>query len=158
VAPRARSVLATDATAEVLEVARRKPFPEGRVELRILDAFGARALPRRFDAALVAFLWSHVPRRRLADLLASVHAPLRPGARVVVMDNSFAAGSSTPIAETDENGDTWQIRRLGDGSEHRVLKNFPDDGELRRVLTESGAAGIRLDRREFYWLASYELG
>lgn len=39
---------------------------------------------------------------------------------VVVLDNRFVPGSSTQLSDTDSKGNTYQLRHLADGSEHRV--------------------------------------
>ncbi len=155
VAPRARSVLATDVNDEVLAIARTKPGLE-RVELRRMDLYAAGTLERRFDGALAAFWWSHVPRAGLDAFLDAFHAALEPGARVVIVDNRYVEGSSTPIDRRDAAGDTWQRRPLDDGSVHDVLKNFPDEAELRRVIGPRAAA-LEVEWLEHFWVASYAL-
>lgn len=148
------SVLATDASEEVLEIAREKRLHPGHVTFAKVDAYHPR-LPRRdFDAGLAAFWWSHVPKARLSTFLDAFHAALLPGARVVFMDNHFVPGSSTPISRTDSEGNTYQQRRLDDGSTHEVLKNFPSPEELRGVLAPHAVEVTTLD---FFWCASYEL-
>jgi hypothetical protein len=79
---------------------------------------------------------------------------LTPGARVVLLDNFFVAGKSHPITERDADGNTYQSRRLEDGSTHRVLKNFPDEDELLRLVSGLGSAP---DFRRFgyYWVLEY---
>jgi len=72
------------------------------------------------------------------------------------MDNLYIDGSSTPIAERDAEGNTYQLRCLADGSENRVLKNFPSQAELRAQL-EPHAAAFSYRALEHYWLAEYEL-
>ena len=67
------------------------------------------------------------------------------------MDNRFVEGSSTPISEIDAQGNTYQLRRLGDGSQVRVLKNFPTEAELRSHLPPT----LNLKMLEYYWLADY---
>ena len=52
----------------------------------------AYALPEelgRFDAALAVFWWSHVPRQRIDEFLASLHGCLECGARVVLHGQSL---------------------------------------------------------------------
>ena len=44
------------------------------------------------------------------------------------------------------------MRRLGDGSPVRVLKNFPSEDELRSQLPD-----LRYEALEYYWLAEYRL-
>jgi hypothetical protein len=54
-----------------------------------------------------------------------------PRARVVLLDNRYVEGSSTPVSEPDAHGNTYQLRRLADATEVRVLKNFPSKAQLR---------------------------
>ncbi|MFM7847666.1 MAG: class I SAM-dependent methyltransferase [Rubrivivax sp.] len=135
--------LATDLNPETLAVARAKAAMPRCVRFATADAYTLDGLgPQRFDAAFVGFWWSHVPRARLAGWLDALFARLAPGAPVVFIDNRFVEGSSTPIAEVDAQGDCWQLRRLDDGSRHRVLKNHPTRAEVESVL---GGRAARCD-------------
>lgn len=135
--------LATDLNPETLAVARAKAAMPRCVRFATADAYTLDGLgPQRFDAAFVGFWWSHVPRARLAGWLDALFARLAPGAPVVFVDNRFVEGSSTPIAEVDAQGDSWQLRRLDDGSRHRVLKNHPTRAEVESVL---GGRAARCD-------------
>ena len=153
VAPAAASVFATDYNEEVLALARAKPLPPGRVTFARGDAFAPSSAPVACDGALAAFWWSHVRRgAEMASFLHAFFARLQPGARFLFLDNRFVAGSSTPLARTDADGNTYQLRRLADGSTHEVLKNFPEEAELRAVL-QPHAARIEWEASDYYWLA-----
>ena len=156
VAPLAASVVATDLAEEPMAIARTKAYPPGRVRFVLADAYQLAEDLGRFDGALAVFWWSHIPLRRIGDFLSSLHRRLQPGARVVLMDNLYVEQSSTPIAERDADGNTYQLRRLADGSENRVLKNFPSEAELRGALRPH-AARFAYRALEYYWLAEYEL-
>ena len=77
-------------------------------------------------------------------------------ARVVMLDNRYVEGSSTPIARRDDEGNTWQQRRLADGSTHEVLKNFPTEAEAREALG-GRAQRIRWTEHTHYWVLDYTL-
>jgi demethylmenaquinone methyltransferase/2-methoxy-6-polyprenyl-1,4-benzoquinol methylase len=79
-----------------------------------------------------------------------------PGCRCVFLDNRFVAGSSTPIAETDDDGNTYQLRPLDDGSQHRVLKNFPTRDELISTVSSYGNE-IDVAELDYFWLLSFRL-
>jgi demethylmenaquinone methyltransferase/2-methoxy-6-polyprenyl-1,4-benzoquinol methylase len=156
VAPAAAGVVATDAAEEPMRIAEAKTYPRGRVRFELADAYALDASLGSFDAALAVFWWSHVPRKRIAAFLASLHARLAPGARVLLMDNRYVEGSSTPVCEADPEGDTYQLRRLADASQNRVLKNFPGEAELRGCLAPHAAAFSYMPL-QYYWLVEYEL-
>ena len=158
IAPVAAQVVAVDAAPETLEIARRRL--EGlRVELRVGDAYDPPRSAPPCDAAFAGHWLSHVPRSRLDAFLHALHAVLQPGATIVFFDNRFVEGSSTPIAERDAAGDTWQLRRLDDGTTHRVLKNFPDEDELRACVARvaSDATHVEYVAWRHYWALEYTL-
>ena len=62
-----------------------------------------------------------------------------------MLDNAYVEGSSTPVAYVDAQGNSFQRRELDDGSQHDVLKNFPTEGELRRI-SGRGTPRIYSDR------------
>lgn len=154
----ARRWLATDINEQTMAVARAKPMP-ACVAFAAVDAYTLAGLDagERFDAAFAGFWWSHVPVARLSPWLAALHARLEPGARVVFCDNRMVPGSSTPLARTDADGNSYQQRRLDDGSVHEVLKNFPTAQE---AITRLGpcAREPQWIEHEHYWVLSYLLG
>ncbi len=154
-APRVSALVATDISEEPLAIARGKA-PPGDVLFARADAYSLAPYLGRFDGAFAGFWWSHVPRSRLREFLSGLHARLEPGARVVMLDNRYVEGSSTPLGSADSAGDTYQVRRLRDGSEARVLKNFPDEAELRREV-EPLSGGFSYEVLQYYWLIDYRL-
>jgi demethylmenaquinone methyltransferase/2-methoxy-6-polyprenyl-1,4-benzoquinol methylase len=145
---------ATDAIAEPLALARGRPGVEA-VHFALADAYDLPESLGRFDAAFAGLWLSHVPIGRRGAFLASLHRLLTPGARVVFLDNGEVQCVELPIAERDAEGNTYQHRRLKDGTTHRVLKNFPSAGELREMIA---GRGVRPEYRSLqnFWLFSYE--
>ena len=107
-----------------------------------------------FTAAFAGFWWSHLRRDEIARFLGQLHARLGPGARVVFTDNRMVEGSSTPVSRVDATGNTYQTRRLEDGSVHEVLKNFPTPDELHATLDKL-ATSIEITELTYYWCVSY---
>lgn len=148
--------LATDLSPETLALARTKPLP-ACVHFAEVDAYTLGGLDeRRFDAAFAGCWWSHVPVALLPGWLALLHTKLLPGARVVFVDNRFVAGSSTPISRHDAAGDSYQQRRLDDGSVHEVLKNFPTRVPAIALLGPR-ACDVEWIEHAHYWVLSYTL-
>jgi SAM-dependent methyltransferase len=155
IADSAAAVLATDINPEVIEIARAKGLPADKVEFALADAFDLQ-LDGAFSACFAGFWWSHVKRQDQAGFLARLREKLGKDALLVMLDNVYVEGGSTPIARTDPQGNTYQIRTLPDGERHEVLKNFPSDSALRKKL---GAAvkDIRILRLEHYWMLTGRL-
>lgn len=153
-APRCPRVLALDAARETLDIAQSR-VDSAQVDFIVGDAYDIALPLPRCTAAFAGFWWSHIPRSRIAAFLRGLHAALQPGSTVVFLDNRFVAGSSTPICERDEDGNTWQMRSLDDGSSHRILKNFPSRDELFGIVAPL-ASNPRWHQWEHYWALEYQ--
>ncbi len=152
IAPAAAEVVALDAADETLSIA--KARLGANVELILGDAYALPIDRGKFSSAFAGFWLSHVPRQRQREFLAGLGGVLAPGARVVFLDNLSVEGSSHPITEEDPEGNTYQTRRLADGSLHRVLKNFPSEAQLRELVVGLGAP-VEFKRFEYYWAFQY---
>lgn len=122
--PYATHIVAIDTSSETMDIAKSR-VPEGKATFLVGDAYKFSPKLGKFSAAFAGFWFSHVPKVRRHEFLRGLNAMLVPGAKVVLLDNLYVDGSSSPIAETDVDGNTYQARKLIDGSTHRVLKNFP---------------------------------
>ena len=149
----AGNVLALDAAPETLAIARSR-IPDGNVTFLLGDAYALPSHLGLFDAAFAGFWFSHLPKSRRQEFLAGLSACLRPGARVVLLDNSYVEGSSTPVSDQDHDGNTFQTRRLADGSSHRVLKNFPSETELHDSVAGLGE-NCSFTTWQYYWAFEY---
>jgi ubiquinone/menaquinone biosynthesis C-methylase UbiE len=154
IAPQAKAITAIDAVEETLAIARSKQYPAGRVEFMQGDAYVLPDLGRRHDALFAGFWWSHVPLARLDAFLAGAARAVAPGAVVGFLENRYVEGSSTPLSRRDAEGNTYQTRKLDDGSTHEVLKNFPSDRELVERAARYGQQ-VSIERLEYYWLLTY---
>jgi demethylmenaquinone methyltransferase/2-methoxy-6-polyprenyl-1,4-benzoquinol methylase len=72
------------------------------------------------------------------------------------MDNRFVAGSNTPISRTDNEGNTYQLRKLENGNQYEVLKNFQNEKEAREFIGDS-ATEFSWNELQYYWLSTYKL-
>lgn len=152
----ARSITAVDCNEEVLDIARKKDYGNCHVSFIKADAYSLEGIDGPFSAALVCFWWSHIPKVKLGSFLTVLHSKLSNGAIVIIMDNRYVKGSSTPINRTDEDGNTYQVRKLSDDSRHEVLKNFPTETEFRESIA-SVSEDCCLTTLDYYWLAQYRL-
>jgi SAM-dependent methyltransferase len=154
----AESVLATDINVEMLDIARARALPAGKVVFAPADAWdlSTAGIEPKFSQCFAGFLWSHVKRDEQGAFLERLTANLGKGTMLVLIDNIYVEGSSTSIARTDLDGNTYQIRTLANGERHEVLKNFPTDSTLRKKLAAS-VRDIRIQRTEYYWMLTGRL-
>lgn len=147
-------VTALDLNEEVLAIARSKDLPSGKVEFVRGSAFAIPDFGRRHDALFAGFWWSHVRLEELDAFLASAVAAIAPGSLVAFLDNRYVEGSSTPVSRRDEQGNSYQLRKLADGSSHEVLKNFPYTPELIERASRCGT-DAHVELLEHFWLLSF---
>ncbi len=114
------SVVAVDQSAEMLELARaRAPGVElVRADVPLLPfADGA------FDLAFSSNVYSHIETAAArAEFVADA---LRVSRELVVLEQAWRLG---------RDQESWELRRLLDGSEHRVFKRYLTARELAREL------------------------
>ena len=154
IAKQARSILATDGSAEVIAIAREKDYAHCAVSFVESDAYSLTNVEGTRSAGFSGFWLSHVAKDKLPIFINSLHSKLDDHALVVLIDNRYVEGNSLPVSRHDAEGNTYQIRRLADGSEHEVLKNFPTKAELTQQLTPY-AHDLEIEFLTYYWLAKY---
>jgi len=153
----AESWLATDLNQETIEIAKQKKLPLNKVKFEIVDAYSFEQLSEAsFDGAFAGCWWSHIPLQRVRSWLENLHMRLEPGAKVIVLDNSYVQTSNLPISRKDEEGNSYQIRTLDDGSTYEVIKNFPSSDEARLCLG-TRAKDVHWLQFQHYWVMEYTL-
>ena len=143
IAPVAVSVLGLDASAETLQIAQARPN-NTRVQWLVGDAYALPAPVEAYDAAFAGFWFSHVPLARQKEFLLGLNKTLKSGARVVMLDNLYVEGN------------TYQVRKLADGSSHRVLKNYPNEFDLCELVAPFGEQAT-YTTWQYYWAFEYTL-
>lgn len=153
IAPICERIVGIDSAPETIAVARSR-IPSDKGVFIVGDAYALPVQPASFGAAFSGFWWSHIPVTDVAKFLHGLHSALQPGAPVVFLDNRFVLGSSTPITEQDADGNTYQTRRLADGTVHRVLKNFPTAQQLLDAVAPF-ATNVRYREWQYFWALEY---
>lgn len=154
IAEKAKSVLATDINEAVLDITRSRDFVKENVEVKNMDIFRVSETIK-YESLFGGFIWSHILKEHINSFLKQVQKAVVKGGMVVLIDNIFVKNGSTPIAETDEYGNTYQFRSLDDGSQHRVLKNYFTEEQLRKLIEPFGT-NIKYFNFKYYWILTYE--
>jgi protein-L-isoaspartate O-methyltransferase len=152
----AAAITATDINRETLNVARTREYGPASVTFQVADAYALHEVPGQFDTAFIGFFWSHVLRADLPRFLDGLHARLGSGARVIILDNRYVPGSSTPISRTGPDGDTFQRRTLHDGRDYEIVKNFPARSQFTADIAAIGAE-VEWTELPYFWMATCRL-
>lgn len=154
IASTARSVHATDVDARPLDIAKDRDYPRSNVSFGPADAFAVDEIAGSFTACFAGFWWSHLKLADVDRFLHGVVTKLQPRGTVVLVDNRYVPGGSTPISRTDSAGNTYQRRTLTGGGGYEITKNFPSAGELIDAATGHGVEP-RLIELEYFWLLTF---
>ncbi len=154
IAKNASSIVATDISKEVLNLAKSRNYQSCSVTFQETDAYSLEKVGDNLSAGFCGFWWSHVPITRQTEFLKIFHSKLNSDALVVMIDNNYVEGSSSPVSRRDEEGNTYQIRKLKDGARYEVLKNFPGEDELRNSFEKVGE-NVRITKLAYYWILQY---
>ena len=151
---RGASVTALDGSAEALDVNRERLGPAtANVDYQVVDLFEWEP-QRRWDAMVHCFWLSHVPRDRLAEFWDRCRRAQRNGASVFFADSLLAEASTAADHVAPASSTSVVTRRLNDGREFRVIKNFYEPAEL---IDAGRVAGFDLEvgtTGEFFWYAT----
>jgi len=145
------SIDAGDYSDAVLEIAKAKDYGITPVTFQQIDFWKLQKPKPLYDMVFGGFIWSHILEERLPDFVQLLWQQVHKNGKLIFIDNRYVEGSSTPIARTDEMGNTYQIRQLANGEEFEVLKNFPDMLEVYPMLAEMGLA-MEWGEFEYFWM------
>ena len=156
IAATADEVLATDILDEMIAKAQTRRFPEGKVGFRRVDGLDLPEDLGAFSCVFIGFWWSHLKRDEQDALLAQLRARLGHGVTLILLDDAYVEGSSTTIARTDAQGNTYEIVAAPDGERFELPKNYPADSALRKRLG-GDVREIRIERLTYYWMLTCRL-
>ena len=156
IAANADKVLATDILDEMIARAATRRFPEGKVAFRTVDGLDLPGDLGTFTCVFIGFWWSHLKRDEQDALLAQLRARLGRDVTLILLDDAYVEGSSTTIARTDAQGNTYEIVAAPDGERFELPKNYPADSALRKRLGGE-VREIRIERLTYYWMLTCRL-
>jgi SAM-dependent methyltransferase len=156
IAATADKVLATDILDEMIDRARTRRFPEGKVSFRRVDGLDLPDDLGTFSCVFIGFWWSHLKRDEQDALLTQLRVRLGHDVTLILLDDAYVEGSSTTIARTDAQGNTYEIVAAPDGERFELPKNYPADSALRKRLGGE-VREIRIERLTYYWMLTCRL-
>ncbi len=118
----ARRITAVDAAPETLALNRGR-LQNPAVRYIRADLFTWQP-EEKFDVVFFGFWLSHIPPDKFESFWRMVASALKPGGRMFFVDSKYEATSTARDHRLGDPGDGSVVRRLNDGREFRIVKNF----------------------------------
>lgn len=150
----AKSIFATDINDTVIEIAKHKGYAPAKVDFQKVNIFDLANTDKRRECLFGGFIWSHIKLEDLANFIKTINNLVQTSGSIVFIDNNYVEGSSHPITDKDDLGNTYQTRTLENGTIHKVLKNFPTETFIRQLLADK-ATDIEFINLNYYWILKY---
>lgn len=150
----ANSIYATDINETVIKVAQQKNL-NNNVKFEVADFYKLKP-SKKYESLFGGFIWSHILIQDLDEFVKKINELVVENGNVVFIDNNYVAGSSTPITQTDEFGNTFQTRKLENDTLHSVLKNFPAKEFIIQKLSNI-AIEVEFINMDYFWIANCKL-
>lgn len=131
----ARSIVAIDVAQEMLEIAKRKDY-ECPVSFCKEDAYTLAFKKGAFDGGLANFWFSHIPKSKIGCFMQGFHRVLQSRSKVFMADNVYVPGVGGKLVVRKGEEDTYKLRKLKNGSEHLILKNYFSRKELTEIFSK----------------------
>jgi ubiquinone/menaquinone biosynthesis C-methylase UbiE len=151
----ARNVTATDYSEGMLAVARSRQIP--RTCFLQADAYDLSELgDERHDFGLAMWLVSHLALSRWHEFIVAFHAHLKPGAKVLLVDDIRRPDDGDPWYSKLATRDSYEIRRLPNGESYEIVKTYFTPEQLRALL-QPYADNIQIRYERPCWRVTYEV-
>ncbi len=152
----ARHIVAIDSSTEMLQIAKSKTIQPNKVSFLEADAYALSNVPGSFEGGLANFWFSHIPKTRINEFLLGFHKKIAKHGAVFMADNTYVPGIGGELVTQPGSEDTFKVRKLVNGSEHVILKNYYTKNQLRDIFT-TFTANLNIHLGSCFWWISYEV-
>jgi 2-polyprenyl-3-methyl-5-hydroxy-6-metoxy-1,4-benzoquinol methylase len=150
--PMATSITAVDASAEMIAINRTR-IADSRVRYVQADLFTWQP-DRSYDAVCFCFWLSHIPGERFAQFVQMVANTLRPGGKLFFVDSRREPSGTATDQELPAEQEEIMLRKLNDGRQFHIVKNFYEPAFLVEQFAAHGLA-ITVKQTPTYFLYGY---
>lgn len=153
----AKSVHATDVNKSVIKIAQERRRLDN-VTYEVADMYDFES-EKRFEGFFGGFIWSHIKLQDLDRFVENLKKLIRPKGNVVFIDSNPLRDTCHDlkrVIKTDDIGNTYQKRKIENGNEYLVLKNFPTNDFLQEKLSKI-TNDLKVVRTRYYWIAFGEM-
>lgn len=153
--PVAQKIIAIDQSQEMLTIASSRFENKANINFLQCDAYTPPVSFPKFNGCMANFLFSHIPKKDIHNFLKIVHARLENNAFVFFVDSNYQEGLGGKLVKK-LGKDTWKRRKLNNGEEYDVLKNYYSKEELEAIFGKYSKKLI-VQYVTNFWIVGYYL-
>lgn len=150
----AQTITATDINLQTIKIAKTKNYA-CQIVFQIADAYNLPFSDQTFTGGLAAFWFSHIPKHKIEVFLREFLRVLKPGAKVLFIDNALRDALTLIKKQGDTN--TYRRRKLKDNSQYLIIKNYFTREELvtifKKHLPTFSTTNVYQD--DYFWYVLY---
>ncbi len=156
ISEQAKSIVGVDINSGTLSEARRKHY-SCPIYLTQGDFFHLPFRERRFTGLLATYVVSHVRREEIGALRGEMRRLVAAGSPVYLCDNNAVCEQISDLIWDEGHVNSYRRRRLENGEEFVILKNYFKEAELADMF-ESWGTIEKITFDTYYWSVTLTLG
>lgn len=149
ISEQARTIIGVDINSTTLAEAEKKKY-RCPVQFIRADAFDLPFANNNFDGLLICYILSHIKRQDMDILARSVKRVIQPGSPAFLCDNNLICELEPDLIWDKEHINSYKKRRLENGREYEILKNYFEKEELIEIIRHWGKVE-KLTYNRYYW-------
>ena len=153
----AKSIYATDVNKSVIKIAEEKR-KLNNVTYELADMYDFKS-KNKYEGFFGGFIWSHIKIQDLDEFIGNLKRLVKPKGKIAFIDSNPLKDTNHDLKrvfKTDDFGNTYQERKVKNGNEYLVLKNFPKKEFIYEKLSKI-ANKIEVVQTKYYWIALGEI-
>ncbi|MFH1699035.1 MAG: class I SAM-dependent methyltransferase [Candidatus Zixiibacteriota bacterium] len=111
---------------------------------------------KQFDGLLMTYVLSHVKRQDNDALREAIKSIIPPGSPAFLCDNNLLCEMERELIWDEDGINSYKLRKLENGEEFTILKNYFDKEELLLVFERWGKVN-KFIFKDYYWAAVLNL-
>ena len=148
----ASSITIIDASPEMIAINRAR-IASDRVSYVQADLFTWQPT-RTYDAVCFCFWISHIPTERLDAFLHTIALASKPGGKIFFVDGRREPNSTAINHQLPETDSQLMTRKLNDGREFEIVKNFYEPASLAARFASAGL-NVTVRETQTYFIYGY---
>lgn len=152
----AQKIVAIDQSPDMLSIASKRYADHPKINFLLGDAYAPPISFPKYNGCMANFLFSHIPKEQIHPFLKTLHGRLEKDAFIFFVDSNYQEGIGGTLIEKKGEEDTRKRRKLNNGEEYDILKNYYSKEELETIFGKYSKK-LLVQYLTNFWIVGYYL-